>query len=339
MNNPPNIVVQLIHIHGGMKGQIQEFSEPVVTIGRVPSFMLHFPPNEPGVSREHAKIVRDGNQFKLITLKDTYGTYVNGKQVKVTFLRNGDVIEFGTGGPKVSFNAEVSTAGSGSEYVSSYRSETHPERMTSSPWDDMRRDTPEPTPVSPRIPAPTSEPHWNVNQQELQKSAPVNGPSASAITDSVGRIDGVAPQRVSAPLIIQFGPTIRSYRELPVIIGKHTRCDFVLQHAGIYDQHAEIYFSQGSYWIKDLTGQSQISINGRPIGSQSRLNQDDEIECSSQGPVFRFLGDGRLAEVESADPEERIAAEARGANAEQKSELLKKSSTPGFLSRFVKGFR
>jgi pSer/pThr/pTyr-binding forkhead associated (FHA) protein len=98
MKNPPHIIVQLIHIQGGMKGQIQEYSDSEISIGRLPSYTLHFPPDEPGVSREHAKILRDGNQFKLITLKDKFGTFVNGRQVKEAVLRNGDVIEFGTGG-------------------------------------------------------------------------------------------------------------------------------------------------------------------------------------------------------------------------------------------------
>ena len=338
MKNPPNIIVQLIHIHGGMKGQIQEFSEPVVTIGRVPSFTLHFPPNEPGVSREHAKIVREGNQFKLITLKDTYGTYVNGKQVKETVLRNGDVIEFGTGGPKVSFNTEVSTAASGPEPVSSYRSEPLPAQMAPSPWEEKRRDTPEPTPAVSGYSSPVRETPRDVPHQDYPVSAPVNSSKALLTPDPGDRMEG-PPPRVSAPLVIQFGPTIRTYREVPVVIGKHSRCDFVLQHAGIYDQHAQIYFSQGSYWIKDLTGQSQVRINGRPIGTQARINQTDEIECSPHGPVFRFLGEGRLAEVESVSPEERFSTEARGPNAEPQSESLQKSSSPGVLSRFVKGFR
>lgn len=339
MKNPPIIIVQLIHIHGGMKGQIQEFSDPVISIGRVPSFTLHFPPDEPGVSREHAKIIREGNQFKLIGLKDTYGTFVNGKLVKEAVLRNGDVIEFGTGGPKVSFNTEVSTAANVTEQIPSYRPEPPPARMTPSPWEDRLREAPIPAPISVLPSAPAGETSWNVYQQELPRSAPVPDARIAILPADYAQQMDVSAQRVSAPLVIQFGATIRSYRELPVVIGKHSRCDFVLQHTGIYDQHAQIYFSQGSYWIKDLTGQSQIRINGSPIGSQAKLNQTDEINCSPNGPVFRFLGEGRLAEVEAVAPEERFPADARGANTEQRGEPLKKSDSSSFLSKLVKGFR
>jgi pSer/pThr/pTyr-binding forkhead associated (FHA) protein len=338
MKNPPIIIVQLIHIHGGMKGQIQEFSEPVVTIGRVPSFTLHFPPNEPGVSREHAKIVRDGNQFKLVALNDTFGTFVNGKQIKETVLRNGDVIEFGTGGPKVSFNTEISTAVTDAEQDASYSAELPPVQVSSSPRDDERRAMPRQASAFARSSPANSEAPWNGHQQEVPEPVFVNSPKVLIPSDSMDRMD-VPLQRVSAPLVIQFGPTIRTYSELPVIIGKHSSCGFVLKHAGMYDQHAQILFSHGSYWIKDLTGQSQIKINGVPIGSQARLNQADELECSPRGPVFRFLGEGRLAEVEPVESVERSTKESREAITEPQNESLKKSFSPGLLSRFVKRFK
>ena len=98
-----DIVVQLTHSQGGMKGQVQEFSGPEITIGRSPCFTLHFPSGEPGVSREHAKIVQVIDTYKLLTLRDTFGTFVNGKRIKEAVLADGDEIEFGAGGPKVIF--------------------------------------------------------------------------------------------------------------------------------------------------------------------------------------------------------------------------------------------
>ena len=92
---PPRILVQLIHIQGGLKGEIQEFYDSPITVGRLSSCSVRFPADEPGVSREHAIIQRDGNQFKLVDLSK-FGTYVNGKQVREALLKNGDVLEFGT---------------------------------------------------------------------------------------------------------------------------------------------------------------------------------------------------------------------------------------------------
>ena len=55
----PEITVQLIHIHGGLKGEIQEFRDSPISVGRLPELTLVFPPDEPGVSREHARIERE----------------------------------------------------------------------------------------------------------------------------------------------------------------------------------------------------------------------------------------------------------------------------------------
>jgi hypothetical protein len=111
-------------------------------------------------------------------------------------------------------------------------------------------------------------------------------------------------QKVTVPLIIQYGPTLRSFRELPITIGKNPKCGFVLDHPAIFDQHAQVFFSQNQYWIKDLTGQKSVQINGQPVAFQSPLKLNDEVALSPQGPFFRFLGEGRLAEVEELPSEE-----------------------------------
>jgi pSer/pThr/pTyr-binding forkhead associated (FHA) protein len=134
-------------------------------------------------------------------------------------------------------------------------------------------------------------------------------------------------QKVSVPLVIQYGPTIRSFRELPIILGKNPRSDFVIPIPSILDQHMQILFSQGQYWIKDLSGQNQIRINGRAIEFQAPLNLNDIISLTPQGPAFCFLGEGRLAEVADAPPDapstdrgqENAAAKKQGTSEEKSS--------------------
>ena len=334
----PNIVVQFIHIQGGLKGQIQEFTESEVTIGRLPALTLTFPPDEPGVSREHAKVVRDGNQFKLITLKDTFGTFVNGKQVKETVLRNGDVIEFGTGGPKVSFNTEVRERNAAElNDIPERQPEPPVVRKVASSWGANQRSMMSEEPA-PFISSPSSVAFREDSPQGNQSPVFLNIAATPMRSDTLGRID-VNPQKVSAPLVIQFGATIRSYRELPVVIGKHARSDFVLEHAGIYDQHAQIIFHQNNYWIKDLTGQQLIRVNGRPLDSPAILNQSDEIQCTPQGPWFRFLGDGRLAEIEVEVAIERPVPIAQGTDMGQRSTAPRTTSQEGLFSKIFKGFK
>ncbi len=266
MKRPPVIIVQLIHIFGPMKGEIQEFSEGVICIGRHPSSTVHFPADLNIVSRKHAEIVREGNQFKLIDYS-VNGTFVNGKRVREVYLKNGDVLEFAEGGPKVSFLMQMKEVPAEAEMPS-----------------PRPREEPLQEPKEGLIEGHKIEP-----QRPLDEKPRVQPMFEEPVEISV--------QKVNVPLIIQYGPTIRSFKELPVTIGKNPKCGFMLDYPAIYDLHAQIFFSQDQYWIKDLTGQKSVRINGQPIAFQSPLKLNDEVALSPQGPFFRFLGEGRLAEV------------------------------------------
>ncbi len=276
MKSAPVIVVQLVHIQGPMKGDIQEFTRTPILIGRDPSCNLRFPAGLNTISRKHARITREGNQFRLID-QSANGTFVNGKRIEEAVLRNGDVIEFTEGGPKVSFLFEMREGTVGAETAPPAGAEESagpvPPQVQGPPVSERKQ---------PERPAAPVRPETVQPEPEVQ---PPPQPSA---------------ERVSAPLVIQYGPTLRSYRELPVDIGKDTACDFIVDHPMIYDRHAQIFFSRDRYWIKDLTGKQPLQINGQPVVIQAPLNVNDELSLSAGGPVFRFLGGGRLAEIEEA---------------------------------------
>ena len=319
MNHPPQIIVQLIHIHGGLKGEILELRDPVITIGRLPSNTLRFPADEPGVSRQHARIERDGNRFKIIALKDKFGTFVNGRQVREAVLRNGDVIEFGSGGPKLSFNAEVPAPSTEPEPMPRLEPQPTPEMMPGPEWHPPG--------------AAVSQPH----PLDLQCRAPRNAGESDGKEELLcGRHADLPAQKRNAPLIIQYGPTIRSYQQLPVLIGVHANCDFVLQQEGICDQHAELFFHEGGYYIKDLTGQRLLRKNGKEIEKPVLLNQFDELEFGPAGPVFRFLGEGRLAEVQEVQPDLHFARSPQDIHQEPRTDAPGKIPPANFLSRLAR---
>ena len=261
----PIIIVQLVHIYGPLKGEIQEFSESTILIGRHPSCHVLFPKDLAIVSRRHAQIIREGNRFKLID-QSANGTFVNGKKVKEAYLKDGDVLIFAEGGPKVSFLTKMV------------------ERQ------NEIKDTPLPgSPQEPEI-------------AEVEKPFIAQAQSESNLAEEISM------QQVQVPLVIQFGPTIRSFKKLPVTIGKNPNCDLSMNHPAVLDRHAQIFFTQDQYWIKDLTGQMLISINGQPVNFQSPLTPEDLVALTPQGPTFRFLNGGRLAEIEKSDSEERVNA-------------------------------
>jgi pSer/pThr/pTyr-binding forkhead associated (FHA) protein len=269
---PPHIVVQLVHIAGPMKGQIQEYTEGIISIGRHPTCHLRFPADLTSVSRQHAEIIREGNRFKLVD-HSTNGTFVNGKRATEAFLKSGDVLAFSEVGPKVSFLADIREGAAAAA-------------PTPAP-------TPAAVPEAPRArsaaPLPPPEPST--------PSPPVKTPPPPAAPPSI-------PATIKVPLIVQYGATLRSFRELPVTIGKGAECQVVLEHPALQARHAQILFAEDRYWVRDLTGLRSVQVNGRPVGDQAPLDANDELALTPKGPVFRFLGEGRLAEMPGAPPEE-----------------------------------
>jgi pSer/pThr/pTyr-binding forkhead associated (FHA) protein len=320
MKELPVIVVKLVHIQGPLMGQIQEFTEDRITIGRHQSCQVQFPTELTTISRNHAELVREGNRYKVVD-RSTNGTFVNGKRLSEAFLKDGDVIMFTEGGPKVSYLAEITDA---------VRTEPVVEPPAPKPV------IPEP-PVKPVISEVPVEPVRPVTPappvMAVEQAAPVN-PSAperpSAAPPQVPPVSTAPPpaapikpaqeppkpaaparqavQKVQVPLIVQFGPMLKSYKELPIVIGRKAGADFALSHGAIADEHAQIFFSQGQYWIRDLTGRNLVSINNMPIGFEAPLKAQDIISLVPNGPALRFLGEGRLAEYEEAPVEEAAPA-------------------------------
>ncbi len=275
MKKAPYLIIQLVHIQGPLKGEIQEFAGNSISIGRHPSCDVQFPTDLDILSRKHAQIVREGNRFKLID-QSTNGSFLNGKPVKEAFLKDGDILLFADGGPKVSFLTKVGEAPVDEPpQVAAPPAEpvkpAQPEAHQTDPYPSQQQQAPQPGAYRPQTPTPPISPP---PQAELKV------------------------ERVQMPLIIQYGPTLRTFKELPVTIGRNPASDFSIDHPGVLDHHAQFLFSQEQYWIKDLTGKNLVAVDGSPIGIQAALHPESRISLSPDGPNFRFLGSGRLAEIE-----------------------------------------
>lgn len=307
MPNPPNITVQLVHIQGPLKGEIQNFSEPLIAIGREPECGVRFPGDMVSVSRRHARIVREGNRFKLVD-ESTNGTFLNGKEISEAFLTPGDVITLSEeSGPKFSFLTEMSEdlpadketpplpepAPRESPPPAPPRTAVEPEIPAAPPESPPPPFAREPEPVSPPDPPPSAP---------FPESAPHREPSPEPATPppSAGPPppDDREIERVKKPLAVQFGPTLRAFKELPILVGRHPDCDWEIVHDAILDRHARIFFHGNRYWIKDLTGKGSVRVNGQGAGGGLALSADDRIELAPGGPFFQFMAGGRLLEVE-----------------------------------------
>jgi len=76
-------------------GQEERFSvaEDEVVIGRLSESQIVL--TNPYVSRRHAKLIKTGEGYKLVDMKSTHGTYVNGERIEERKLNDGDRIHLG----------------------------------------------------------------------------------------------------------------------------------------------------------------------------------------------------------------------------------------------------
>lgn len=97
-------------------GEAQEIIVDQIELGRDSKCAVQFDESFKTVSRQHAAIVRDGQNWKLIQLSHTNKTFLNGHAVeKEWYLQNGDEIQLSVNGPKLGFiipSGNKSTVGS-----------------------------------------------------------------------------------------------------------------------------------------------------------------------------------------------------------------------------------
>ena len=85
-------------------GESQQIIVDQIELGRGSECQVRFDETFATVSRRHAAIVKDGDNWKLIHLSQVNSTYLNGHKVqKEWYLQSGDEIQLSTNGPKLGF--------------------------------------------------------------------------------------------------------------------------------------------------------------------------------------------------------------------------------------------
>jgi len=78
---------------GGMAGQPFQPGEGRTLVGRSPECDIFL--DDVTVSRRHAEIVREGDEFTIRDLGSLNGTYVNRKRIESTALQDDDEVQIG----------------------------------------------------------------------------------------------------------------------------------------------------------------------------------------------------------------------------------------------------
>src|ERR1700740_2418233 len=74
---------------------------------------------DPRVSRDHAQIMQEGQDFFLVDLGSKHGTYVNGERIQKQKLERGDRLEFGArDSAYILFNPAHATSNTAREFLS-----------------------------------------------------------------------------------------------------------------------------------------------------------------------------------------------------------------------------
>jgi hypothetical protein len=78
---------------GGMAGQSFQPADGRTLVGRSPECDIFL--DDVTVSRQHAEILRDGDEFTIRDLGSLNGTYVNRKRIESAVLQNDDEVQVG----------------------------------------------------------------------------------------------------------------------------------------------------------------------------------------------------------------------------------------------------
>src|SRR5262245_28741037 len=90
-----------LHQPGDILRKIADIELPRFTIGRAAENSLSI--SSSIVSRSHAELIRNGDEFLLRDLGSINGSFVNGTRVSQQILKDGDILRFGQNGPEIIF--------------------------------------------------------------------------------------------------------------------------------------------------------------------------------------------------------------------------------------------
>ena len=94
--------IVIYHLTGSETGRRDVFPSKRLVLGRDESCDVRFDlQRDREVSGRHLELAPRGEKLELIDLDSTNGSWVNGQEMKRSFIDSGDEVELGSGGPKI----------------------------------------------------------------------------------------------------------------------------------------------------------------------------------------------------------------------------------------------
>ncbi len=104
-------------------------------------------------------------------------------------------------------------------------------------------------------------------------------------------------------------PPVRVDPDAPVAIGRHPSCEFAIRKGDISRRHAEVHFSNGHHWVRDLGSTNGTFVNGERIDGLQALRPGDRIEIGSSTITFCQIDASRGEALAGHGEERTIVAE------------------------------
>ncbi|MEC8252583.1 MAG: trypsin-like peptidase domain-containing protein [Planctomycetota bacterium] len=96
---------QLLHLSGPLRGRTRTYEAPVVRVGSAAHVEVTL--EHALVAGDHARIEWRQEECKFHLCRDDGQVFVNGDEIEEIILKDGDLIEFGPGGPMARFRIDV----------------------------------------------------------------------------------------------------------------------------------------------------------------------------------------------------------------------------------------
>lgn len=243
-------------IRDGKGGElVHEIKDDVTTFGRSSANII--PMKDEKASRQHFRIEKAGDSYRLIDLGSRNGTEVNGVRVSSQTLKPGDVIVVGE--YKVTFDAPMQV--SGDELGATVACE------------------------------PLSDKDLGVHGS-APAAAPAPAKPAAAAASAPAAAKSGDPAAPRFTLEVVEGPSKGKNAELglePVTIGRHASNKLAIEDEAASNYHAEVTKEAIGYVISDLGSTNGTKVNGEKI-VKSPLAHNARIRIGSTEIVFRNLG-------------------------------------------------
>jgi ABC transport system ATP-binding/permease protein len=250
----------LVIKEGPSAGKTYPLEGDEIFIGREISNTLQI--DSPGVSRKHARLTFQNNQYLLEDLGSSNGTFVNGERISVPWsLRNGDIISLGKM-TKLEYQATLPP-------VSLTMIESEQPFAGGTVIEEAAQQTPAPT------------------QLHATPAAPIQTPLEPQMT-MIGQ-ELPLPQKVTPPQLIVAiaGQAIKTYAlsKNRITIGRAEDNEIVIDSQIVSRHHAYLERVQDGYLLNVLPEVGNpVLFDGRPLTALRKLQNGDILRIGSLDP-------------------------------------------------------